>query len=98
MDYRHVNKRLRRMDEERDYDGGYDYKIVKAFRKVMQAVRAGEDERDLSAMRSLHFERLKGNRKHQYSLRLNDQFRLIIEIEKADRGNRIIVMEIEDYH
>jgi proteic killer suppression protein len=98
MDYRHVNKRLRQLDEKRDYDGGYDYKIVKAFRKVMQAIRAAPDERSLIALRSLRFERLKGNRKHQYSMRLNDQFRLILEIEKTDRGSRMIVVGIEDYH
>ena len=49
-------------------------------------------------MRSLRFEKLKGDRSHQHSLRLNNQWRLIIEIQKADPKNIIVVLDIEDYH
>jgi plasmid maintenance system killer protein len=31
-------------------------------------------------------------------MRLNDQFRLIIEIEKTDDGRIVVVISIEDYH
>ncbi len=31
-------------------------------------------------------------------MRLNDQFRLIFEIERGDQGNTIVVFGIEDYH
>ena len=71
--------------------------IVKAYRKVMQLLRSAVDERDLYAVKSLHFEKLKGNRSHQRSLRLNRQFRLIIEIEEENEKT-IVVISIEDYH
>jgi proteic killer suppression protein len=45
----------------------------------MQTIRAAPDERVFYQLKSLHFEELLGNRSHQHSMRLNDQWRLIIE-------------------
>jgi toxin HigB-1 len=98
MQFRIADKTLERMDTDGEFDGGYSENIAKAFRKRMQAIRAATDENDLRELRSLHFEKLKGKRKGQYSIRLNDQFRLILEIEKEGRSNRIVVCGIEDYH
>ena len=64
----------------------------------MQGIRAAKDERDLRAQKSWRFEKLKGARSHQYSIRLNDQFRLVLEIEEGSTGKTIIVIAIEDYH
>ena len=36
-------------------------------------------------MKSMRFEKLKGARSHQFSLRLQDQWRLILEIERAGK-------------
>ena len=49
-------------------------------------------------MKSLHFEKLKGNRNHQRSLRLNKQWRLILEIQQSTDGKLVVVISIEDYH
>jgi plasmid maintenance system killer protein len=56
------------------------------------------DERDLIAVRGNNFEKLKGNRSHQYSMRLNDQWRLILEIKTASPKNIVVVIDIVDYH
>jgi proteic killer suppression protein len=98
MQYRHAHKTLRRIDEVPEFDGGYPIHLVRAFRMRMQAIRAASNENDLRALKSLRFEKLKGDRKHQYSMRLNDQFRLIFEMERSDQGNIIVVLAIEDYH
>jgi toxin HigB-1 len=98
MDYIHTSKTLRRIDEEADFDGGFSPGVVKAFRVRMQSIRAADNENDLRALKSLHFEKLKGDRKGDYSIRLNKQFRLTFQIEEGDDGNRIVVLAIEDYH
>jgi proteic killer suppression protein len=49
-------------------------------------------------MKSLHFEKLKGARSHQHSIRLNRQWRLIVELERSANGRLVIVVSIEDYH
>src|SRR5271157_2733899 len=98
MRFKFANKRLRRIDEEALYSGGLAENVVLAFRMRMQAIRAAVNENDLRELKSLHFEKLKGNRQHEYSMRLNAQFRLIFEIEKGKEGTTIVIQDIEDYH
>ena len=89
---------LDKLETDPDFTTGYGKEINKAFRKRVQAIRAATDERDLYAIRGNRFEKLKGDRTHQYSLRLNDKMRLIVEIEPSTPKNKIIVVGIEDYH
>lgn len=78
--------------------GGFSQGVVKGYRKAVQVIRSAVDERDLYAMKGLRFEKLKGDRKGQHSLRCNDQFRLIVEIVGDHPKKRIKVIEIVDYH
>ena len=89
---------LDRLETEADFTAGFDKAIVKAFRKRMQVIRSAKDERDLYAVKGNHFEKLKGNRAHQHSLRLNDQWRLVVEIQSGTPKNTVTVVSIEDYH
>src|SRR5438093_1029937 len=82
---------------KRDFSAGYGKEIVKAYRKRIQIIKAARDERDLYAIKGNRFEKLKGDRSHQRSLRLNDKMRLIIEIKEGTSKNRILVIGIEDY-
>ena len=92
------NQELDRLETDSAFTSGQGKEIDKAYRKRIQAIRAATDERDLYAIRGNRFEKLKGERSHQYSLRLNDKMRLIVEIEPSTPKNKIIVIEIEDYH
>ena len=98
MDVEHRSNDLQRLEADPDFNGGYSQAIVRAFRKRLQFIRAATDERDLYAMKSLHFEKLKGDRSHQRSVRLNDQWRLILEIEPGTPKNKAVICGIEDYH
>ena len=89
---------LDRLETDPRFDGGYSPAVVKGFRKKMQVIRAAEDERAFYALKSLHFEKLKGNRDHQSSMRLNDQWRLILSFAGADKEKVVHVLAIEDYH
>jgi proteic killer suppression protein len=91
---------LDRLEVDPKFTGGNTPPVVKAYRNRMQLIRAAPDERDFYRLKSLRFEKLKGKRKHQHSMRLNDQYRLILEILKKDnpRGAVIKVVGIEDYH
>jgi proteic killer suppression protein len=50
--------------------------------------------RDLSAVAGNHLERLKGDRKGQYSIRINDQWRICFLWQEGDAFD----VEIVDYH
>ncbi len=50
--------------------------------------------RDLQELRGNRLESLKGNRKGQFSIRINDQYRICFRWEKQDAFD----VEIVDYH
>jgi proteic killer suppression protein len=98
MLFRHADKMLKRIDEDPDFSGGLAENLISVFRMRMQFIRDAANENDLRMMKSIHFEKLKGDRKHQYSVRLNKQFRLILEFESGKEGKVAVVVGLEDYH
>lgn len=98
MEVEFNNDDLDRLETDSSFSGGYAQGVVSKFRQRMQLIRAAEDERAFRELRSLHFEKLKGNRSHQYSMRLNMQWRLIIEFDTDSTPKTVIVIGIEDYH
>lgn len=76
----------------------WSHEVVRSYRRKIQMLEAAIDERDLAAIRGLRFEKLKGSRRGTYSVRLNDQYRLILRF-RTDASNRVvIVVELVDYH
>lgn len=80
------------------FDAEFPLGVVKAYRKRIAFIRGALDERDFYAMKSLHFEKLKGDRAGQYSMRLNDQWRLILEFLPGQSGKVVVIVSIADYH
>jgi proteic killer suppression protein len=76
----------------------YPAPVVDAFFKAVAMMSAAKDERDLYSLKSSHFEKLKGKRRNQHSVRLNDQFRLIVQLEQDKQGTFFLIVDIEDYH
>ena len=98
MDVAFRDETLRRVEADAQFDGGMSEGLANAFRKRMQQIRSALDERDFYALKSLRFEKLEGKRQHQRSMKLNDQWRLIIEIVGEASAKKILVISVEDYH
>ena len=78
-------------------------KRVKAFSGIDRAARLKLDRleaattlKDLAALPGNRFEALAGDRKGQYSIRINDQFRICFEWPDKSPGPQNV--EIVDYH
>jgi proteic killer suppression protein len=78
-------------------------KRVKAFSGIERAARLKLDRleaavtlKDLAALPGNRFEALKGNRKGQYSIRINHQWRICFEWREGAPGPSNL--EIVDYH
>jgi proteic killer suppression protein len=97
MQVRHLDRKLERVERDLAYTGGLGPNVAKAYRKVMGYIRAASDERAFYMLKALHYEKLEGKRSHQRSMRLNDQFRLVMEIEEYN-GRMVVVVSVEDYH
>lgn len=99
MDVIFTDEFLDRLETDVSFTAGFDVAIVKAYRRRMQQIRAATDERTFFAHRSLRFEKLRGDRSGQYSMRLNDQWRLIVELREGVRRKTVVcIIEIVDYH
>ncbi len=98
MEVSFANDELERLAHDAKYFAAYPHPAVKKYRMRIQLIRAAVDERDFYEMKSLHFEKLKGKRKHQRSMKLNDQWRLVMEIKKGEPKNSVLIASIEDYH
>jgi proteic killer suppression protein len=93
-----ADAKLDRLEIDPKFGGNLADDAVPGFRKAMQAIRAAVDERDLYASKGLHFEKLKGDRSHQRSIKINKQWRLILELIESGEQRRVRVIQIEDYH
>lgn len=89
---------LRRLATEADYTAGYPSEVETMYRRRIQFIDAAPNDLALRNQRSWRFKKLKGDRSEQHSIRLNDQWRLVVELRTED-GQRIIrIVSIEDYH
>lgn len=98
MEVEFADQALDRAEVDPSYDAGMAPGVAKAFRKRMQGIRAAPDERDFYAMKSWHFEKLQGARQHQHSMRLNERYRLILELVGQAPSKRVRIVAVEDYH
>ena|SRR6185437_4950197 len=98
MDVTFADSDLDRLEVDPGFDMGMPEGVVKAYRKLLQVIRSAPDERDFRALKSLHYEKLKGVRQHQCSMRLNVRQRLVLEVEDRGHDRRIRIVAVEDYH
>lgn len=72
--------------------------LIKSARRKLTVLRAAPDDRVLRNWKGLHYEKLKGGRDGQRSIRLNDQFRLVFDLDESTNPQAVTVLGIEDYH
>jgi proteic killer suppression protein len=68
--------------------------IENVARRKLNMVHAAARLEDLRVPPGNRLEKLEGNRKHQHSIRINDQYRVCFEWREGDA----YVVEIVDYH
>lgn len=97
MEIEFADADLDRLEVDARFTAGFSPDVVRGYRKVLFALRAAVDQRDLYRG-GLQFEKLQGRRDHQHLARLTKQWRLIIEIVSDNDGARLKIIEIVDYH
>jgi len=89
-----------RDERTRDFATGRRVKaffgIERAARLKLDRLEAAASLKDLAALPGNRFEVLKGKRKGQYSIRINDQWRVCFEW--PDKSPGATHVEIVDYH
>lgn len=92
--------RYERLAYDPNYDGKLPIEIVTMYRKRIITIQQAKNRLDLYNLKSLKLEKLKGKRQGFHSIRINDQYRLILEFKstKGSEEEKAIIHGIEDYH
>ena len=89
------DERLARLFEYGEGAQRYSETIVRAFLRRTRALQAATDERTLQALQSLRLEPTRDRRhRGRYSLRLEDRWRLVVEISGEGDGKTVTILEI----
>ena len=92
------NQYLKLIETDRAADTKLPVAVIQSCRKKLNFLRSIPDERTLRGWKSLHYEKLKGDREGQRSIRLNNQWRLVFELDNRRSPPKVTVLELEDYH
>ncbi len=85
-------------ETEKIFNRGFSKKLPQnmqnlAYRKLL-LINAAIDINDLKLPPGNNLEKLKGSRKNQYSIRINNQWRICFSFENSNASN----VDIIDYH
>ena len=93
-----ADKELALIETDRAGETRLGVAIIKSARRKLTVLRAAIDDRSLRNWKSLHYEQLRGDREGQRSIRLNDQYRMVFELDEETEPQTITILQIEDYH
>ena len=98
MDVEFHDKRLALIETDDAARTKLPVSVISSCRNKLVVIRAAPDERTLRNWKSLHYEKLTGEREGQRSIRLNQQWRLVFTLDSDCNPPKITVLAVEDYH
>ena len=98
MDLVFADEALALIETERAGETRLPVAVIKSARRKLTVLRAAPDDRSLRNWKSLHYEKLKGKREGERSIRLNDKYRIVISLDEVADPHTITILSIEDYH
>ena len=98
MDVEFADKTLASIESDDPSPTRLPVPVIKAARRKLVALRAATDDRALRNWKSLHYEKLKGDREGQRSIRVNEKYRIVFTLDNDSTPKRAIILAIEDYH
>ena len=91
-------KNFRSKEAQKIFEGEYSHILPNSIQRIamrkLWMIHAAISIHDLRTPPSNHLEKLKGRRKGQYSIRINDQWRICFLWKQKD----VYDVEITDYH
>lgn len=97
MEIEFVDPRLALVETNEAGRTGLPVAVIKAARRKLTLLRAATDDRALRNWKSLHYERLKGDRDGQRSIRVNDKYRIVFTLDNDVTPKKARIISIEDY-
>lgn len=98
MNVEFADKSLAQIETENAAQTGLPIAVIRSARKKIVILRAATDDRTLRNWKSLHYEKLKGDREGQRSIRVNDKYRIVFTLDDDASPQKATILAIEDYH
>jgi proteic killer suppression protein len=83
-----------RLEVDASYSHGLPTAVVSLYRSRLQLLRAARDEHDLASMRCLALRPLNAPSRRHHSIRLNNQYCLIVELKKRPGDTFLQIVEV----
>lgn len=96
MRFKFKDKKLERLYTSEEGAHKFPNLIVKRFFEVVATITAVPDIRDLYNLKGLRFKKLRRD-PTLHSMRLNQQYRLLVTIQRDGNGQFILILEIDDH-
>ena len=93
-----ADEALALIETERAGETRLSVAVIKSARRKLTVLRAAVDDRSLRNWKSLHYEKLRGARDGQRSIRLNDKYRMVFTLDENTDPQTVTILSIEDYH
>ena len=98
MEFVYTDENLSLVETDMANETKLPVNVIISARGKIQFLRGADDERDIRNWKSLHYEKLSGDRAGQHSVRVNKKWRIVFELDKSRDPARITILAIEDYH
>lgn len=98
MEVDYKNKKLALLETDQAHETKLPVSVIASYRHKVVQLKAAPDERTLRNLKSLHYEKLKGGRAGERSIRLNDKWRAIFLLDESTVPPKITVTEISNHY
>ena len=99
MRFTFADRNLERLYTHGEGAAKFPVEVVNTLLRRVRHIEAAKDERDLRVPPSVHYEQLRGKRyAGKASLRLNQQWRLILSVEQDAQGKYALIHEITNHY
>lgn len=98
MRMRFADSKIALVETDKFHKLGLPMPVIKTARLRLQFLREAIDERDLRAMKSLNFKKRKGAQDGEYTIRVNDQYRITFLIDEERHPHELVILSIGDTH
>ena len=98
MEVRYKDKKLALLETDEAAETKLPMSVISSFRNKLVILKSAPDERTLRNWKSLHYEKLVGDRRGFRSIRLNDQWRVVFSLDTSHQPPLIVIQAVEDYH
>lgn len=98
MDVEFADHKLAAIETDDAAATGLPVPVIRSARRKLSVLRAATDDRTLRNWKSLHYEKLKGDREGQRSIRVNDRYRIVFTLDNDSSPKKATIIAIEDYH